>query len=69
MEQTDQNMESMIRGWIGEARLEDQRRIGELAAQVQRLQQVRGVAAGTAVTQPATNLFGYTAGKATSLPW
>ena len=29
-------MEMVIRGWIGEARVEDQRRIGELTAQVQR---------------------------------
>ena len=57
MEPTDQNMESVIRGWIGEARFEDQRRIGELAAQVQTLQQVRDAAAGAPVTQPATNLL------------
>ena len=58
MEPTDQNMESVIRGWIGEPRLGDQRGIGELTAQVQRLQQVRGTAAETAVTQPATNRLG-----------
>ena len=57
MEPTDQNMESVIRGWIGEARLEDQLRPGELTTQVQRLQLVRGAAAGTAVTQLATNLL------------
>ena len=51
----DQNMEAVIRGWIGEARVEDQRRIGELTAQVQRLQQTRAAAVGAAGRQPTTN--------------
>ena len=34
-------MEAMIRGLIGEARAEDQQRIGELTAEVQRMQQAR----------------------------
>ena len=63
MEPTDQNMESVIRGWIGEAKLKDQRRVGELTAEVQRLQQVRGAAARTAMTQPATNLLDTRLGK------
>ena len=53
MEQADTSMGTVIRGWIGEARVEDQRRIGELAAQVQRLQQMRGAASGPAATRTA----------------
>ena len=45
-------MEAVIRGWIGEARVEDQRRVGEPTAQVQRLP-----ATGAAVPQPTTNLL------------
>ena len=63
MEQADTSVETVIRGWIGEARVEDQRRIGELTAQVQRLQQMRGAAAGAAATQPATNLLDARLGK------
>ena len=48
----DQNMEAVIRGWIGEARVEDQRRIGELTAQVQRLQQARGAQQGQLCRSP-----------------
>ena len=68
MESTDQNMESVIRGWIGEAALGDQRRIGELTAQVQRLQQVSGAAAGATVAQPATNLPDTRLGKPPVFP-
>ena len=39
-------MEAMIRAWIGEARAEDQRRIWELTAEVQIVQQARGAQAG-----------------------
>ena len=53
----DQNMEDVICGWISEARVEDQRRIRELTAQVQRLQQGRGAAAGTVVLQPTTHFL------------
>ena len=55
------SMEAVIRGWIEEARVEDQRRIVELTAQ--RLQQMRGGAAGTASTQPAMNLLDARLGK------
>ena len=61
-------METVIRGWITEARVEDQRRIGELTAQVQRLQQMRGAAAGATVPQPAMNLMDAKLEKATSFP-
>ena len=44
-------------------RLEDQCRSRELTAQVQRHQQVRGAAAGKAVTQPATNFLDTELGK------
>ena len=46
-----------------EKRVEDQRRIGEQTAQVQRLQQMRGAAARAAATQPATNLLDARLGK------
>ena len=63
MEQADTSMETVIRGRIGEARVEDQRRIAELTAQVQRLQLMRGAAPGTAATQPAMNLLDAELGK------
>ena len=44
-------MEAVIRGWIGEVQVEDQQRIEELTAQVQRLQQERGPPAGAAGPQ------------------
>ena len=62
MDPGDQNMEALIRGWIGEARGEDQRRIGEPTAQVQRLLQSRAAAAG-ACAQTPTNFLDARLGK------
>ena len=59
----DLNMESVIRGWIGEAKVDDQRRVGELTAQVRRLEQARGAAAGAAGPQPTTNILDTSLGK------
>ena len=50
------SMETVMRGWIGEARVEDQ-------PQVERLQQMRGAEAGAAVRQPASNLLDARQGK------
>ena len=50
----DQDMKPVIREGIGEAR-RDQRRHGEMTAQVQKLQQERGAAAMTAVRAPVHN--------------
>ena len=55
-------MEAVIRGWIGEARVGDQGRIGELTAQVQRVQQTQAAAAG-AGPQPTTNVLDMVLGK------
>ena len=63
MEQADTSMETVIRGWIGEDKVEDQRRTGQSTAQVQRLQQMRGAAAGATVPQPAMNLMDARLGK------
>ena len=60
----DQNIAALIRGWIGEATGEDQRRIGELTAQVQRLQRSRAAAAGAgAQPQLPTNFLDARLGK------
>ena len=63
MELPDQSNEAVIRGWIGEAGVADQRRIGEPPAQVQRLQQARGAAAGAAAPLPTTNVLYTRLGK------
>ena len=68
MEQADTSTETVIRGWIGEARVEDQRRIGELTAQVQRLQTNERRGCKSSCDAASNEPPGRTAGKATSLP-
>ena len=53
LSEPDEDMKILIREVIGEAR-RDQRRHGEMTAQVQKLQQVRGAAAMTAARQSTT---------------
>ena len=67
---TDQNMESVIPAWIGEARHEDQRKIGELTAQVERETPTSARRGSRSSCDAARNEPpGHKAEKATSLPW